>query len=86
MPIPWEELVSGWGFCQSPKQAGSRRSCGTWGSRSLPHQATTYLGDGQGRGKRAAVAEKAEGEVVGYGWGGGDEEGVGKKRARRMSC
>ena len=33
-----------------------------------------------------ALAEKAEGEVVGHGWGGGDEEGVGKKRARRMSC
>ena len=32
------------------------------------------------------MAEKAEGEVVGLGGGGGDEDGVGKKRARRMSC
>lgn len=28
LPIPWEARASGWGFCQSPKQAGSRRSNG----------------------------------------------------------
>lgn len=43
LPIPWEG-VSRWGFCQGPKQAGSR-SRGALGGRSLPRQATTYLGD-----------------------------------------
>lgn len=43
LPVPWEG-VSRWGFCQGPKQAGSR-SRGALGGRSLPRQATTYLRD-----------------------------------------